>query len=354
MRPGRGGSGERILVVDDDRGIRYVLTELLQARGYHVSTAGGTAEAQALLTAAEFALVLSDVNMPDGSGMELVRQVSALHEDVAVVMMSGVDDPDVASAALELGAYGYLVKPFGSLEIEIQVANALRRRRLEQEARVRRQMLEQLVDERTAQLRQAQEETIRRFALAIEMRNRETGDHVERVGSICGLVALQLGWDDEEAEELRLASVLHDVGKIAIPDRLLLKPGPLTPDERWQMEQHTTIGHRILSGSPSSLLTLAAEIALHHHERVDGAGYPHGLAGDAIAIEARIVSVVDVYDALTTDRPYRRAYSLDRALEVMEQAYGAQFDRVVFDAFTSVLPRVLDMWHDDTARQEAV
>ena len=348
------GTSDQILIVDDDRAVVEVLAELLRAAGHACTTATGSREAHALLDERPFALLLTDVNMPDGSGLELVRHVLAAHEGVAAVMMTGVDDPRLATAALELGAYGYLQKPFGLLQVEIQVANALRRRRLEHESSRRRQDLERRVDEQTGLLRRSNEETIRRFSFAIAMRNRETGDHVGRVGDGCALLAEALGWGRDRSEALRLASLLHDVGKIAIPDRILLKPGPLTLDERREIEAHTTIGHSILSGSPSALLTLAAEIALHHHERVDGIGYPHGLRGSSIPLEARIVSIVDVFDALTTDRAYRTAYSAEAAAAVMRTERGRQFDSSVLDAFFDVLPDLLHLWQEPAADRHAV
>ena len=342
---------DRILVVDDDRAVRSVLTRLLTADGYEVATAGNAREALTLLAGYEFALLLSDINMPGGSGLELIRAVAAAYPEIAAVMMTGVDDPHLAVEAFELGAYGYLLKPFEGLEIEIQVAEALQRRRLEREARRRNTELERLVAEQTAHIHDGYEETIRRFAAAIELRNQETGDHVERVGTMCALVAAELGWDEERSHALQLASVLHDVGKIAVADRLLLKAGPLTLEERGQMERHTTIGFRILGGSSSELLTLAAQVALHHHERFDGLGYPHGLSGEQIPLEARIVSVVDVFDALTSNRPYRLAFTLEAALGVLRDGCGSQFDAEVVSAFERILPNVLGLWHsagDDT------
>jgi putative two-component system response regulator len=348
------GPEEQILIVDDDRAVRLVLAELLRAAGYSCTTAGGSLEAHRLLDERPFALLLSDVNMPDGSGLELARHVLEAHIGVAAVMVTGVDDPDIATAALELGAYGYLLKPFGSLQVEIQVANALRRRRLELESRRRRQDLERRVDEQTSLLRHSNEETIRRFSFAIEMRNRETGDHVTRVGERCARLAEALGWSRDRCEALRLASLLHDVGKIAIPDRILLKPGPLSLDERHEMQTHTTIGHSILSDSSSPLLALAAEIALHHHERFDGLGYPHGLCGRDIPMDARIVSVVDVFDALTTDRAYRDAYSPEGAAAVMRADRGRQFDAEVLDAFLEILAALPDVRHGAAHSRDAV
>jgi putative two-component system response regulator len=344
----------RILVVDDDRAVRFLLAELLAAAGHVVVTAAGARDALRLLDEESFGLVLSDLNMPDGSGMEIVRRVVDEHPGTAAVMITGVDDPHLAAFALDLGAYGYLLKPFGALEVEIQVENALRRRRLERGATLMREAVERGLDGPIVSGRASQEETIRRFAVAIGVRNQDTGDHVERVGSICARLAQELGWTPDRCASLRLAAVLHDVGKIAIPDRLLLKPGPLTLEERAQIERHSTIGYRILGGSGSELLTLAAEIALGHHERFDGLGYPYGLRGEQIPLEARIVSVVDVFDALTSDRPYRHAHSAESAVAFLVEGRGEQFDPVVVDAFVRVLPLVIDMWHTGEPRRHDV
>ena len=255
-----------------------------------------------MLKETPFALVLSDVNMPGESGIDFTREVLAHYPETAVVMVTGIDDRSYAEIAIELGAYGYVLKPFKPNELIINVNNALRRRTLEIENRDHREMLEQTVLERTAalretiaqlersdtELRRLREETIRRLSWAAEFRNQETGEHIVRMSLYCALLARLAGLDAERAELIRIASPMHDVGKIGIPDRILLKPGRLTDDEREVMEAHTEMGHRILAGSEVELLDLAAEIALTHHERIDGSGYPRGLAGDAIPIEGRI------------------------------------------------------------------
>ena len=262
-------------------------------------------------------------------------------------MATGTNDAGIADMVIGAGAYGYLLKPFKRNELSINVTNALRRRRLEIENREYRDGLEDLVTERTSALRQAvdrletsrgeltrsREETIQRLSLAIEFRSRETGEHVERIGVNAAAVARRLGLEGSRCEMIRLAAVLHDVGKIGIPDAILLKPGPLTNDERCRMQEHAEIGHRILTGSGSELLDLAAEIAWGHHERFDGTGYPRGLAGDEILLEGRITSVADVFDALTHDRVYRPAFPLEQTVEIMAQGRGGQFDPDVLDTF---------------------
>ncbi len=341
--------------MDDEEPIRRLLARLLGEQGYACATAGNATEARALLAAEPFALVLSDVNMPGESGLDLVAHILASHPDSAVVMVTGLDDRRYAELALQHGAYGYVLKPFKPNELVINVVNALRRRKLEIENRGHRERLERTVLERTSalrdtisrletsegELRRLREETIRRLSWAAEFRNHETGEHIVRMSLYCSLIARLAGLGADEAELVRIASPMHDVGKIGIPDRILLKPGPLTPGQREVMESHTEIGRRILAGSQTALLDLAATMALTHHERVDGAGYPHGLAGEAIPLEGRIVAIADVFDALTSDRVYRPAFQPDEALAMMLPERGAQFDAVLLDRFEASFDEVL-------------
>jgi len=353
----------RILIVDDEAQVRKLLQRVLEGDGHVTASAGEVASALSRLREDGFELVLCDVNMPGESGLDFVGQASAVDPDVAIVMVSAADDPALAERALDLGAYGYVVKPFRTSELSIAVANALRRRRLEIENRSHREQLEQVVLERTTALRQAvtrlegkeqelrrsHEETIHRLARAAEYRDKETGQHVERVSRYCSLLADRLDLDDERSELLRLAAPLHDIGKIAIPDRILLKPSHLTSDERGLMETHAEIGHRMLAGSGQQLLELAALIAWTHHEHYDGRGYPRGVSGDEIPLVGRIVAVADVFDALTSDRIYRPALPTEETLRVMREGRGAHFDPAVLDALFDSLPAALairEEWPD--------
>ena len=295
----------RILIVDDEPGVREALRRLVADEGHVATVTGDTTEARAELGSGSFELILCDVNLPGESGLELVHDVVAGRTDVAVLMVSGADDPQLAETALALGAYGYIVKPFRDSEVNIGIANALRRRRLEIENKAHHERLEQLVAERTAELDRSREETIHRLARAAELRDHETGQHIERVSRYSELIARRLGLPHDRCELLRIASPLHDIGKIAIPDHILRKPAPLSADERRVVETHTGLGHTILAGSREPLLQLGAEIAWTHHERFDGGGYPRRLAGDAIPLAGRIVAVADVFDALVSDRVYR-------------------------------------------------
>jgi putative two-component system response regulator len=346
---------ERILIVDDEEQIRTLLARLLGAQGYDCLTAEDAAVARRVLEETRVALVLSDVNMPGESGIDFTREVLARFPDTAVVMVTGMDDRKYADVAIELGAYGYVLKPFKPNELIINVGNALRRRTLEIENRGHRERLEQTVLDRTAalrdtiaqletsetELRRLREETIRRLSWAAEFRNQETGEHIVRMSLYCTLLARVAGLDADRAEMIRIASPMHDVGKIGVPDRILLKSGRLTEDERKVMQRHTEIGHRILAGSGVELLDLAALMALTHHERMDGTGYPRGLSGDEIPIEGRITAVADVFDALTSDRIYRQAFQPDEARATMLEGRGTQFDAALLDLFFDSFDDVL-------------
>jgi putative two-component system response regulator len=352
----------RILVVDDEEQVRRLLNRLLESNGYSCETAQDASEAAALMGAEHFDLLLTDMSMPGDSGLDLIRVAAALQPDIATVMVTGLDDREIANAALELGAYGYIIKPFQSNEILISVTNALRRRALEIEHRGHQTHLEQMVRERTAELwnairdlettqeslRKSREETVKRLAIAAEFRDDETGRHVQRMSRYCALLAREMGADSERAEIIRLASQMHDVGKLGIPDNILRKPGPLTPDERKIMQKHCEIGWRILAESQSELLDVAATIALTHHEHIDGAGYPEGLSGKDIPFEGRIAAIADVFDALTTDRIYRTAMPLGRALEIMREGRGTHFDAEALDIFFDGLDEVIRI-HEDQA-----
>ncbi len=337
---------ERILIVDDERQIRELVRRLLERAGYECTTAESAQEATRLLGEETFALVLADLQMPGESGLDLISRVRVSYPNTAAIMVTGVDDEALAESALTLGAYGYIVKPFSPSELSIQVLNALRRRKLEIAQRHERERLERTVAARTAELQQAvedlrrsEEETARRLAAAVEARDHETSEHIGRVGAYSALVALRLGLDDQRCDLIRRASSLHDIGKIGVADGILLKPGPLTTHERIAMQRHAEIGHDVLAGSGHELLELAATIAWTHHERVDGTGYPRGLVGDEIPLEGRIVAVVDVYDALTTDRPYRSALTVEEALDLLRHGRGTQFDPDVLGAFLATLAR---------------
>ncbi|MGH2757853.1 MAG: HD domain-containing phosphohydrolase [Actinomycetota bacterium] len=346
---------ETILLVDDDASMLRTVGRLLQRNGYVCETANSAEEAREYLSKATFSLVLSDMNMPGRSGLELLEEVVAGASDTAILMVTGVDDRRLAERALTVGAYGYIIKPFEPNELLIGVSNALRRRSLEIENRRHRDKLESMVQERTSHLwsalgeleqakegiRQSHTKTIEKLAIAAEFRDLETADHIRRMSHYCELLALKCGYDIQKSSLIRTAAIMHDVGKMGIPDGILMKPGKLEPNEYEVMKGHPEIGFQILRDNSSELLELAATIALTHHERIDGRGYPHGIGGTEIPVEGRIAAIADVFDALTSNRIYRPAFHLGEAMELMSEGRGSHFDAELLDVFMDSIDEVL-------------
>lgn len=344
-----------ILIVDDEVSIQRMLGRLLEQYGYTCTLASDAKEARLRLEEKEFALILCDVNMPGESGLDLVKHVIENYPHTAAVMVTGLDNPQLASVALEIGAYGYILKPFESNEILINVANALRRRRLEIENKAHRERLELTIMERTAALRHAiesleraekelrlsREETIQRLAIAAEYRDGATAQHIQRMSHYCALLARRYGLDPQRCELIRIASPMHDIGKIGTPDHILLKPGKFTPEEFKAIALHPEIGYRILSGSGAELLNLAATIAWTHHEKYDGSGYPRGLRGENIPLEGRIAAIADTFDALTSKRVYKPAFPLDQAVDIMQKRRAKDFDPDLLDTFLNAMDEIL-------------
>jgi putative two-component system response regulator len=347
----------RILVVDDEAPLRRMMARILERHGYSCATAGDAEEAREKLESEHFALLLTDVNMPGESGLDLIVETRSRYPDLATIMVTGVDDPSFAEMALQFGAYGYVIKPFEQNEILINVSNALRRRTLEEESRQNTRKLEQMVSDRTSDLwmavqkleatewdlRLSREETVERLAIAAEYRDDETASHIHRMSRCCALLAARAGLGSERCELIRMASLMHDVGKIGIPDHILFKPGKLTTEEFEVVKKHAAVGHRILSGSSSKLLQVASVIALTHHERYDGSGYPNGLSGEDIPVEGRIAAVADVFDALTNDRVYRPAFTLEQAVDMMAEERGTHFDPTLLDLLLDSMDEVVQI-----------
>jgi putative two-component system response regulator len=331
-------SGHPILCVDDDPQVRVCIKRILDLAGHRCDTASDTDEARRLLAVHSYSVVLCDIGLPGESGLGLLSDL-ARRPAVATVMVTGRDDPDSADTALELGAYGYLTKPFVPNELLINVAGAIRRSKVEEARSAALERAYAAIAASEAELRRAYAETVTRLGRAMEYHDLETGAHVDRVGEAAQATALELGLPDIVAGRLRLAAPLHDIGKIAISQTILRKPGALTPPERRKMEQHTEAGRELLAGSGSELLELAATVAWTHHERWDGSGYPRGIARDEIPFAGRIVAVADVFDALTSVRPYRGAWSSTDALEHLLRHRGTAFDPDVVDAYVRALAR---------------
>jgi putative two-component system response regulator len=344
----------QLLIVDDEESLRRWEERVVRDSGYSCDGARDASSARERLESDSYRLALLDVNMPGDSGIELLAEIRRDHPEVAVLMVTGEDSTELAMAAIELGAYGYLVKPIGSGELIINVANALHRRRGEAQNQRVIERLQSAVQRRSDELAMAlqslelseskvwasQAETIFRLARMVEFRDEETGRHVHRMSSYCEIIARQIGYSAEESERVRLASQLHDVGKVAVPDSVLLKPGKLTPEEFEVVKGHTDTGYKMLQGSSSEIVQLGSLIAYTHHERWDGTGYPRRLAGEVIPQEGRIAAVADVFDALTTDRVYRPALPIKSAVKMMRDECARHFDPEMLDAFFLAQPEV--------------
>jgi putative two-component system response regulator len=334
-----------ILVVDDQESNVRLLERLLENWGYaNVVSTTRSAEVPELFAANEPDLLVLDLQMPPPDGFALLEQLPLGSEDGAylpVLILTGDITREARERALSLGATDFLSKPFDAVEVRLRIANLLEIRRLTVELREQNRVLEERVLARTRDLDQARLETLERLAIAAEYRDDTTHEHAERVGRSAAVFARDLGLPVAEVEAIRRAAPLHDIGKIGIPDAILLKPGTLTTAEFEVMKTHSTIGRQILAGSGSDVLQLAEEIALTHHERWDGSGYPHGFSGAMTPLVGRLVALADVFDALTHDRPYKQAWPIDAAAGEIVRLAGSHFDPSIVDVFEQLDPAVL-------------
>jgi putative nucleotidyltransferase with HDIG domain len=337
----------RILIVDDDSSVRDVISVLLTEEGYAVTA---VSSAQAAIDAAqlsEYSLVISDVRMPGKDGFWLLERMRELHPDTAVIMLTAFGDTEAAVECLRNGAADYLLKPPKVTELIRAIERALGRRRLELARQRYRRSLENRVKEKTAELSRTlrdlestYSQTLWTLVAALDAREHETSDHSQRVVRYTLAVARRIGIAEKELPDIGRGALLHDIGKIGVPDAILLKPGKLTDAEWTEMRKHPQIGFNILKSV--DFLGVPAQIVLAHQERWDGAGYPHGLSGDAIPIGARIFAIADTYDAMTSDRPYRKGGLREAARAEIAKYAGSQFDPRCAEAFLSLKPAELD------------
>ncbi|MGE0483757.1 MAG: HD domain-containing phosphohydrolase [Gammaproteobacteria bacterium] len=331
------------LIADDISANVTLIVKILDLAGCrNVLSTTDSREIESLVAEHPVDLLLLDLHMPHLNGLEVIERLRQRFADACppILVLTAERSADTRVRALENGARDYLTKPFDQAELVARARNLVEIEKLQQWIRNENQILERRVAERTRALYDTRLEIVRRLGRAAEYRDNETGNHILRMSTATALVGQHLGLDAERCKELLNASPMHDIGKIGIPDAILLKPGPLTDDEWQVMKSHTLIGADLLRGADSSLLELAASIAEHHHERWDGNGYPHGLDGEAIPIEARISAVCDVYDALTSARPYKAPWSEEQAIAYMREQRGRHFDPSVVDVFLELLPQV--------------
>ncbi len=346
-----GGSAKdklNVLVVDDDTAVRELLVEGLETFGYPSVTASDIDEAFEIVKREPIGLVLSDIDMPGGDGFQLLQRIKEHDADLDVIMVTGAVDADTAVQAIRRGASDYVTKPFNLDEVQIVVERTLEKRRLVLENQAHQERLEELVAERTQEVLEKKQEveilfqelestyesTLQALVTALDLRDNDTHGHSYRVVEYAVVVARRMGLKEPDLTWLRRGAILHDVGKIGVSDAVLRKPGKLNAAEWEEMHRHPEMGYSMLKHIP--FLEPALDIVLCHQERFDGTGYPRGLEGERIPLGARIFAVVDTFDAMTSDRPYRAALSVQVVREELQRCKGTQFDPQVVDEFLSI------------------
>jgi len=327
----------QILIVDDDASVCRFITRLLDTKGYGCTIANDAADARNYMKAQNFDLILCDINMPGESGIDFIRYSLGEYRETAVIMVTGVDEQGIANTALEIGAYGYIIKPFKPNELMINVANALRRRKLEIDNRLHRENLEKVVSERTEalqvtlnDLQRSMEGIIQAMAKTVEMRDPYTAGHQRRVSILACAIAKEMNLSRGQIHGIKMAGDIHDLGKISVPAEILSKPTRLTDAEFSIIKTHPQVGYDILKGI--EFPWPISQIVYQHHERMDGSGYPQGLSGNDILLEARIIAVADIVEAMASHRPYRPSLGIDKALEEISRNRNTLYDIDVADA----------------------
>lgn len=339
-----------VLVVDDELMNRKVASKILQKEGFDVLEAIDGLDALEVLKTNDVDVILMDLMMPNMDGFEATKIIKSDEKlsSIPLIIISALFDKDSIHKGLELGANEYLSKPFDLIEFRLRIKNANKLRAYYKMSKNNEAYLQKQVNEKTAALQQAliEIQNSEQDILAIlgktgEFRDNETSMHTVRVGEISALMANAFGMCDEDVQLMRSSAPMHDIGKIGIKDAILLKPGKLEFEEFEIMKTHASIGYKILSVKNTPLLNFASEIAHFHHEKYDGSGYPNGISGDNIPLSARIVAIVDVFDALLSKRPYKEPFSIEKTMEILEEGSGTHFDPIVVDKFTQNLEKIL-------------
>lgn len=347
----------KILLVDDDTTNLQILQAMLKKDGYHNVTLLDDPTRVSLLYGKQgYDLIALDIHMPVMNGFDVMAVLSDSfpNEFIPIVVLTADEDNYTRDLALASGARDFIRKPFNHREVLLRFRNLLETVHLQKALKQHNELLEEKVQERTQQLHYSQVKLIECLGRAAEFKDNETGAHVTRISKMTGIIARALGMPEKDIELIEQASPMHDIGKIGIPDRVLLKPGKLDGDEWTTMQTHSKLGAHILRNddNDSELLKVAAEIALSHHERWDGTGYPNGLKGEEIPLFTRITSVCDVFDALTSRRPYKEPWSTEEALKFLDDQSGAAFDPTIVECFKSQLHKIMETRNQYPDQQE--
>lgn len=333
-----------ILIIDDEPVNVKLLHKTLERKGYtNIQGTSDPREVETLCEKTEFDAFLLDIRMPhiDGYGIMEMLSKRFVNDYMPVLVLTAQTDRETRLKALEYGAKDFLTKPFDQLEALTRIYNLLEVRLMHKRIKKQNILLEETVKQRTEELYNTRREVINRLGLAAEYRDNETGNHIIRMSQFSQLIALEHGLAEEHAKTILNAAPMHDIGKIGIPDSVLLKPGKLDLDEWKIMQSHVAIGAEILSGHQSELMEVASLIALHHHEKWDGSGYPNNLKGEEISIEGRICAIADVFDALLSERPYKKPWTVEKTLNLIEEEAGKHFDPTLAPLVRKILPELL-------------
>jgi putative two-component system response regulator len=333
-----------ILIVDDEPANLKLLDRMLRGQGYQsLVLVADPREVLARYRETQPDLILLDINMPHLDGFQVMDQLKSLNDPLLppIVILTAQHGKDFQLRALAGGARDFVAKPFDRNELLMRVRNLLDAQLAHRLVHDQKAVLEEMVRARTEELRRTRLQVVQRLGMAAEYRDEETGYHILSMSHTCALLVRAIGWSEADCDLMLNASPMHDIGKIGIPDAILLKPGKFEPDEWETMKTHTTIGAKLLDGDDSDIMQMAREIALTHHEKWDGSGYPNGLSGEAIPLSGRIAALADVFDALTSARPYKKAWTVDAAVDLIKENNGRHFDPALVEVFLRELPEIL-------------